>query len=114
MKTASMTHAIQYNEGRPNISVLFNTEAGKEIRIVFKKGQVMKEHKAPFPIVVEVFKGQIDFEVLGKTHALKAGDLIAIEEGNVPHELTAVEDSIVRLSLHKGDSTNRVKDAAKK
>lgn len=112
MKTASITTDINYNEGRPAIQVLLETEAGKEIRIAFKKDQVMKRHKTPFPIVVEIFDGSIDFGVNDETHTLKRGDLIALE-GNVPHDLTALKDSLVRLSLNKADTAKRVEDVAK-
>lgn len=112
MKTASLTSNIEHNEKRPTIQVLLETQAGKELRIAFKKDQIMKKHKTPFPIVVEVFDGSIDFGVNGKKHTLNRGDLIALE-GNVPHDLTALEESLVRLSLNKGDTANRVENVAK-
>ena len=108
MKTASLTQDIEYNENKPSIKVLLDTDAGKEIRIVFKEGQVMKKHHAPFPIVVEIFEGAIDFGV-NDEHLLhlKRGDLIALES-SVPHDLVALENSIVRLSLNKKDQAQRV------
>lgn len=112
MKTASLTNNIQYHDTRPTIQVLLETENGKEIRIAFKKGQVMKEHKTPFPIVVEIFEGEIDFGVKEEVLSLSKGDLIALD-GGVPHDLTAVKDSIVRLSLNKADSAKRVEDVVK-
>lgn len=112
MKTASLINNIQYHETRPTIQVLLDTENGKEIRIAFKKNQVMKEHKTPFAIVVEIFEGCIDFGVNGEVHTLNRGDLISLS-GGVPHDLTAVKDSIVRLSLNKGDSAKRVEDVVK-
>lgn len=112
MKTASLTTDVKYNEGRPAIQVMLETEAGKEIRIAFKKGQVMKRHQTPFPIVVEIFDGCIDFGVNDEVLSLKKGNLIALE-GSVPHDLTAREDSIVRLSLNKLDSATRVENVAK-
>lgn len=111
MKTASLTKDIQHHESRPTIQVLMETDNGKEIRIAFKKGQIMKEHKTPFAIVVEIFDGSIDFGVNGEVHSLSKGDLISLE-GGVPHDLTAMQDSIVRLSLNKGDSAKRVEDVA--
>ena len=94
------------------MSIIVTTISTKEIRIALKKGQVMKEHKTPFPIVVEIFEGSIDFGVNGETHKLSKGDLITLE-GNVPHDLNSTADSIVRLSLSKLDNTNRVKDLVK-
>lgn len=112
MKLASLTDNLEYHESRPTIQVLLDTETGKEIRIAFKEGHVMKEHKTPFPIVVEIFEGAIDFGVNGIVHNLKRGDLIALE-GGVPHDLTAMETSVVRLSLNKADSAKRVEDVVK-
>lgn len=107
MKLASLINDIQYNESKPAVQVMIDTDAGKEIRIAFKEGQVMKEHKTPFPIVVEIFEGAIDFGVNGEIHNLEKGDLIALE-GGVPHDLLALKNSIVRLSLNKADSAKRV------
>lgn len=109
MKIASLVEDLVYNEKKPTISILIETETSKEIRIAFKKGQLMKEHKTPFPIVVEIFKGAIDFGVNGITQHLTAGKLIALE-GGVPHDLIAKEDSIVRLSLSKKDKVERVQN----
>ncbi|MGM0392360.1 MAG: cupin, partial [Bacteroidota bacterium] len=86
-------------------------ESSKEIRIAMKKNQVMKEHKTPFPIVVEIFEGKVDFGVNGVIHNLEKGDLVALE-GNVPHDLLAMEDSIVRLSLSIADTVGRVEGVA--
>lgn len=107
MKIASLTEDLVYNDKKPSINILLDTETSKEIRIVLKKGQQMKEHQTPFPIVVEVFKGAIIFGVNGTKHKLATGSLITLK-GAVPHDLTAMEDSIVRLSLSKNDSMDRV------
>ncbi|MGB8705304.1 MAG: cupin domain-containing protein [Gillisia sp.] len=113
MKTSSLTQDIEYSsEKTPQVKLLLDSDTGKEIRIVFKAGQVMKEHKTPFPIVVEIFEGSIDFGVNGENHQLKKGDLVALE-GNIPHNLKAMGDSIVRLSLNKADTAQRVEDVAK-
>ncbi|WP_339648568.1 cupin domain-containing protein [uncultured Salegentibacter sp.] len=112
MKKASLSKNLEYSEKSPAVKVLFETEVSKEIRIAFKTGQGLKEHKTPFPIVVEIFEGTIDFGVNGEKHALEKGDLVALD-GNVPHDLKARENSIVRLSLTKADTTQRVENVAK-
>lgn len=112
MKIASLTQGIVYHKTRPSIKVLLENELGKEIRIAFKKNQIMKEHTAPFPIVVEIFKGKIDFGVSGEIQSLKEGDLIALD-AMIPHDLKAIEDSIIRLSLYKSDSIKRVEEIVK-
>ncbi len=109
MKTAAFLENLEYNEEKVAVSLLLETDFSKEIRIVFKKNQVMKDHKAPYPIVVQVLKGNIDFGVNNEVKSLNSGDIISLE-AKVIHNLTALEDSVVRLTLSKSDSVNRVKE----
>lgn len=103
---------IEYGDKKPTIKILVDNDFSKEIRIVFKKGQEMKEHHTSFPIVVEIVRGNITFGVEGKPYELKEGSLITLEP-SIPHDLIATEDSIVRLTLHKSDKTSRVLDVLK-
>jgi quercetin dioxygenase-like cupin family protein len=112
MKTATLNKGIEYNETKPTIHVMLETEGTKEIRIAMKTGQFMKEHKTAFPIVVEMFEGKLDFGVKGEILNLERGDMLALE-GNVPHDLVCTEDCIVRLSLSKLDKVERVLDVVK-
>jgi quercetin dioxygenase-like cupin family protein len=109
MITASITKNITYKEDKPTITLLMETDTTKEIRIVMRKNQEMKEHSAPKPIVVEIFEGEINFGVNKKVLNLKKGDLIALD-ANVPHDLVCTEDAIVRLSLAIADSIISVND----
>lgn len=86
MKTASLLKNLSFNDKKPAVQVLMETDSSKEIRIAMKKGQEMKEHKTPFPIVVELFEGSISFGVNGEMYPVKKGDILSLE-GNVPHDL---------------------------
>ncbi|TKC12403.1 cupin [Pedobacter polaris] len=112
MEIASILKDIEYQDKQPAIKVLLNTPAVKEIRISFKKGQEMKAHQAGYPIVVAVIEGCIDFGVDQQRYILDKGMLIALD-ANVSHDLKAEEDSIVRLSLNKLDSIERVQQVVK-
>ncbi|MDY8138440.1 cupin [Aquimarina sp. 2201CG5-10] len=107
MHLSSLLNDITYGDKNPVIKKIMETEVSKEIRIVFRKGQEMKSHKTIFPITVEIFDGEIGFGVKDITYVLKKGDLISLDS-NVVHNLIATEDSIVRLSLSKNDSVQRV------
>jgi quercetin dioxygenase-like cupin family protein len=108
MKKSSLLKNVIYKDDKPAINVLFETEATKEIRIVMKKDQVMKKHQTPFPIVVEIFEGDLDFGVEGTINHLKRGDILALD-GSIPHDLHARTNCIVRLTLSKSDTVQRVK-----
>lgn len=73
----------------------------------------MKEHKAPFPIIVHILEGQINFSVEGRTNLLKKGNIITLES-NVNHDLKALEDSVIKLTLAKADNVLRVKKVINK
>lgn len=107
METASMIEGLSYGDEKPVIQLLFETDNTKEIRIALGKEQVMKKHQTKYPIVVEIFEGEIEFTVYDEKHNLKKGAILALE-GGVMHELLGIKDSIVRLSLSKADTINRV------
>tara|TARA_R110002050_G_scaffold270252_3_gene413262 strand:+ start:37 stop:378 length:342 start_codon:yes stop_codon:yes gene_type:complete len=113
MKTADLYKDLEYNPKKPLVNVLFETSFTKEIRIAMQEGTQMKEHKTSFPIVVQVIEGVIDFGVNNEVLHLKKGNLIALEP-SVPHDLKALENSVVRLTLTKNDEALRVQDVASK
>lgn len=113
MISASIFQDLEFNDQKVAVKVLFETNFTKELRIAMQPNQQMKEHQTPFPIVVELVQGQVIFGVEGKEYALKAGDLLSLE-GGVPHHLTALEQSIIRLTLSKSDTATRVKKVTEK
>ena len=112
IKTASFFTDLEFSHKSVVITPMLDSNFGKEIRIAFQEGQVMKEHKTKFPITVMTLRGSIEFGVGEEMFVLNKGDVIALE-GNVMHELKATQESVVRLSLHKSDSVDRVKGVLK-
>ena len=113
MNIESFNEELNYNDDRIVTKVILETSFSKEIRILLKHGQIMKEHKAPFPIVIHVLDGEIDFGVEGELRTLSKGSIIALGS-NIPHDLTAREDSIVRLTLSKHDDVSRLNKVVEK
>lgn len=107
MQKSSLFENLEFNETKVAVSVLLKTSNSSEVRILLKKDQVMKEHQAPFPIVIEVFDGAIQFGVNGESQTLNRGDIISLD-ASVPHDLKGISDSIIRLTIHKNDTIERI------
>jgi len=81
MKTASIYQDLEFNENKPAIKAILETDFTKEIRILMRENQEMKEHQTPFPIVVELLEGEIIFGVEGQNYEVKKGDIVMILHG---------------------------------
>ncbi|MBK1971978.1 cupin domain-containing protein [Campylobacter sp. TTU-622] len=112
MKVTKWSRA-DFSPKEVKINILIDNESGKEIQILMAKDSIMKEHKAPFAIHVQVLSGKIWFEVENKKLELNALDMISLA-ANVSHSLGGIQDSIIRLSLSKFDSIQRVSAVLKK
>ncbi|AJC84910.1 hypothetical protein CPEL_1094 [Campylobacter peloridis LMG 23910] len=95
-----------------NISKKIENDYAKEICISMSKDSFMKDHKAPFAITIHILKGSIELGVLSDKFILNTLDSISLKANQI-HNLTALKDSIIRLTLYKQDSFERVKDIVK-
>ena len=111
MEKASFNTGLEFNPNKPVITKVLESDFTKEIRIALANGVEMKEHQTPYPIVVQVLSGCIDFGTKDGNTTLCSGDVVSLV-GSIPHYLIAKEDSVVRLSLSMLDDENRVKKAA--
>ncbi len=111
MEMKSFTSDLVYNDQKVRTELILETSFSREIRVLMAKGQSMKEHKAPFPIVVHLLEGTIEFGAEGTKHKLTRGAILTLG-ANVPHDLFALENSVVRLTLSKNDRAERVADVA--
>lgn len=109
MKTFSLTQDQTFNNAKVTAEVIMETPFSKEIRLLFRKGQIMKKHKTSFPITIEVFQGAIDLSVEGESKVMLSGDMIYLD-ADVPHSLKAKANSIVRLTLSKFDKIERIEE----
>lgn len=68
------------------------------IRLAFDAGQVMKEHTAAAPILVQVLSGHAAMQVGGERVDLPAGAIIHVDT-KVPHNVEAVTATQLLLTL---------------
>lgn len=107
MKTASLLSDIVYQADKVQVTLIMETERSKELRICLIGGQEMKEHRTPFPVIIEVFEGEIILGLETGPLPLEKGMLVGLE-ANVVHNLKAIKDSIVRASIAKSDDLKKV------
>lgn len=111
MEKSSFLQGVEYNSSKPVVTKILESDFTKEIRIALAKGVEMKEHQTPYPIVVHVLSGCVDFGCRDDHTTLCEGEMVSLV-GSIPHNLVAKEDSIVRLSLSMLDDADRVKKVA--
>ena len=109
MNIISFKDQIEFDATHVKTKVVVETSFSKEIQILMKAGQFMKEHKTPYPILIHLLEGEIELGVQGEKSIMKCGDIIALE-GDIPHDLTAIENSVIRLTLSKLDKVERLKN----
>lgn len=70
------------------------------VLFAFAAGQELSEHTSTARALVQVLDGRADFQVNGKVHALRAGDLLHLPPG-APHAVFAREPFSMLLVLHQ-------------
>jgi quercetin dioxygenase-like cupin family protein len=81
---------------------LFKSEDLEVIRLVLLAGKSLPPHKVPGEITVQCIEGALDVTADGRSHVLRAGQLLYLR-GNIVHGVTALEDAsaLVTVALRK-------------
>lgn len=80
----------------PRIERLASGAGVTVVRLSFTAGQVLDDHKAAAPILVQGISGKVTFETQGISVELAPGTAVHLDAGTV-HRLKAAEDSVVTL-----------------
>lgn len=91
---------LHFNEEKPSVLTLRNTDRVNVIAIGLKQGQALKKHVTPFPALLVVLKGRISFDMEGVQTEVPLSGTFDIP-ANVPHEVTALEESIFMVTKEK-------------
>src|SRR5690625_1222301 len=74
--TADVLERLPVEEGAFRTGRVFKGDGVTLIRLSFAEGEVMREHQARFPILVQTITGRIVFEVEGDSYEMPAGAMI--------------------------------------
>lgn len=72
-----------------------------DVRVVilaFSAGHVLKEHSAPFPLLMQALDGDLVVRADGRETTLRPGALLRLDAG-LRHEVEALADSRLMLTL---------------
>jgi quercetin dioxygenase-like cupin family protein len=73
---------------------MIHTETMTLARIILGKGAVVPSHQHPNEQIASVLEGRLRFVVGGEEREVGPGESVAVP-ANVPHEVEALEDSVV-------------------
>lgn len=86
----SIIELIDYQEGAVVSKEVIKNDKGTVTLFALSRGQGLSEHTAPFDAFVYIIEGEAEIIISGKTHYLKAGEVI-IMPAHKSHALKAVE-----------------------
>jgi quercetin dioxygenase-like cupin family protein len=87
------------NHATTSRAVIDNTVT-RVVMFAFDAGEQLTEHTAAPPVVVQLIRGRLRFEVADGSHELDPGDVVYLAPGE-PHALEAIEPSLLSLVLIK-------------
>jgi len=93
-KLGKLPHpAVELIDYQPDAIVsreILKAKTGTVTVFAFDAGQELSEHTAPFDALVQVLDGESEITIAGKTHTVKAGQLL-IMPAHKPHALKATK-----------------------
>lgn len=84
--------------GKAHVFVALENETVKIVAFEFAAGQVLSEHAAHHPIVVQVLSGRVDFTLPDRTVDLGPGEFLHLTP-LLRHSVTATEDTTLTVTM---------------
>ncbi|MDO4258516.1 MAG: cupin domain-containing protein [Actinomycetaceae bacterium] len=89
---------IQINEGATVSRTVMHCENMRLVLFSFDKDEVLSEHTAAMPVILQTLEGALEIEADGRTVILKPGDVMHFGT-RLPHAVRAVEPSKMALFM---------------
>src|SRR4051812_6048778 len=81
---------------------LFRSDNSRTVLFGFSEGQELTEHTSTQHAMIQILSGECEFSLAGKTHPLKANDLLYMPP-NLPHAVKATKQFSMLLTLSKSE-----------
>lgn len=99
-KILSLPNETQFAANGIVSRTLLRTPTTRVVLFGFAQGQELSEHTSTAQALIQVLSGSCEFNLDGKPHLLKAGDLLHMPP-NLPHAVRATEKFSMLLTLLK-------------
>lgn len=83
---------------RPGVKKALVGHGARVVMFRFAAGQVLAEHTAAFPILVQCLRGRVEFVAGEQSVVLEPGSVANLDT-RVPHEVRAVTDAVFQLVM---------------
>ncbi len=101
---ASLTFAedvasmVQVHEGATVSRTVMRCEGMRLVLFAFDRGEVLSEHTAAMPVIIQVLEGSIEVEADGRTVVVHPGGVVHMTT-RLPHAVRALEPSKMALFM---------------
>lgn len=95
---AELKQETTWADSDRNSITVFKSDTSTIVLIGMHKNAELKEHKAIGNITVQVLDGEINFFAEQQKLSMRKGQMITLE-ANIPHSVTALEESFFLLTL---------------
>lgn len=99
-KITNIRESLKFNDEKPAILSIINSEKLNLKAVGLKKGQIMSKHKAGLKSLLIVLEGKIEFVINDEKFVLNKLDTYEIPV-DVEHEIRGIEESIFSLTQEK-------------
>lgn len=84
--------------GRPGAAAVLDTHTAKVVVFEFEAGDVLKEHAARHPVIIQVLRGRVEFTVQNEARTLEPGRLIHLTP-MLRHAVRATEPATLTVCM---------------
>jgi quercetin dioxygenase-like cupin family protein len=106
-KILSLAEETRFEENGIVSRTLLRTPNSRAVLFGFAEGQELTEHTSTQHALVEILTGECEFDLAGKLHVLKAGNIVYMPP-NLPHAVRATTQFSMLLTLTKPGSDEKL------
>ncbi|GAA1390814.1 cupin domain-containing protein [Luteococcus peritonei] len=97
-EVAEITGRSTTRGGRPGATTVLDVDTAKIVAFEFETGDELREHAAHHPVLIQVLRGRVDFELPDRTVHLVPGQVLHLTP-MLRHAVTALEPTTLTVTM---------------